>query len=280
MPHLSARDHDLYTRSEQRRARRQEPGGPALRSPESPFRFAALLLPEISRDRLRHLADSPFPSRPISGHPFLLSTPETTCFYSVSNVPLPHAPSDQRCRIPQRCPGNDSAIEEEVRHTIMNFRYQRTGKKRAIETAVASVIVCVVLGVSSYSLMNNASSTAASLPGKAIGWLSVIAIIISLVWSLFLFARNGNWLIEVTDTSVSWQAPSGIGEESFQVSLRDIEKVVCISSSSVELEDTYYLLTKPNGRIQLKPTHSGVNIHRFIRSLVENGVEYEAIDRL
>lgn len=157
----------------------------------------------------------------------------------------------------------------------MHYRYQKEVKRRAKETAVVSSIVGLLFLAGALYLVSGDADALERVFGYAFGFLSLTVLVVMLLWTLLLFSRSGGWFIEVADTGVIWQAPSGIGERSFRFEISELDRVVCVPSTEAELESTYYLVTKAQERIPLKPSQSGVNIHKFIASLVDRGVAYE-----
>jgi hypothetical protein len=161
----------------------------------------------------------------------------------------------------------------------MCYRFEINAKKRAKNTAIASVVACfLVMGLAGF-VVNNTSSALAVMFGELILWLAGSVMIIMIFWSLLLATKKGGWLIEVTDSVVSWQAPSGIGEQSFRIPINKVDKIVCISGREIENFDRYLLITEGHDEVELKPTHSGIDIQKFIQCLVDCGVSYERRDK-
>ena len=160
----------------------------------------------------------------------------------------------------------------------MCYRFEIGAKKRAKNTAIASIVSgCLVMALSN-NVVNNTSNTLAMMFGELILWLAGSVMIIIIIWSMLLATKKSAWRIEVTDSVVSWQAPSGIDEQNFRIPLNKIDKIVCISGREIESFDRYFLITDRHDEIELKPTHSGVNIQKFIQCLLDYGVSYERRD--
>ena len=160
----------------------------------------------------------------------------------------------------------------------MCYKFEIGAKKRAKNTFIASVVACLLVMALAIVAVNNTSSALAVKFGELILWLAGSVMIIMFFWSLLLNRKKGGWLIEVTESFVSWRAPSGIGEQSFRIPMNKIEKIVCISGREIESFDRYFLKTEGHDEIELKPTHSGVDIQKFIQCLVDCGVSYERRD--
>ncbi len=157
----------------------------------------------------------------------------------------------------------------------MSYRFEKSATKRAKETAIAAGLIGALFGGFSFYLINTASIDPAQFFGKLFGWLTLIVLVVMVLWSILLASKKDNWLIEVTDTVVLWQAPAGIGETSFRLAISEIERLICLQPTDQDSENRYILITRAHDKIQLKPTQSGVNIEKFIQSLADAGVAYE-----
>jgi len=157
----------------------------------------------------------------------------------------------------------------------MKFHYYKSAKRRGVEGFIfVTFFLLMFVSAELYIFFKKQEQFFSS---DYIVWFLCVFFLIMYAVSYRIYKNPDKWNIQITDTEVVWESPAILGEKSFQVKTSNISKIICEEPFSSDSSNSYYLYFHDGEKIEITSSLSGLNLNKFIKVLVKQGIKYEYI---